>query len=161
MQHTGTTASPQDPTPEAGVPYPHRIRFEETGRHGIILGHEPDTTDLVNWVHAVVPGPVAKRVEQIAVALVSNAHKHTRSGDPGGNVRVVIGVDPFLIRVAVTDNGPRRDTVTPYPRSGSLRLSPLPGLHLVEQLAICWDWDWEWKGAVIGPLTIRAVVENP
>lgn len=148
--------APTDP-----VPYPHRIRFEDPAQHGIVLGHERDYTTLINWVHAVVPARVAKRVEQIAQALVSNAHRHTLSGNPGGNVRVVINLNPFLITVWVTDNGPRRETVIPYPRLGDAATRPVSGLHLVEDLAVFWDWEWEWKGTTMGPLTVRAVVENP
>jgi anti-sigma regulatory factor (Ser/Thr protein kinase) len=84
----------------------------------------------------------AKPVSVVAEALASNAHQHTLSGDPGGTVRVVIDIDPFLITIAVTDNGPRPDTVIPYPRLGDPRLAPLSGLHLVDQLAVYWEWDW-------------------
>ncbi|XKK38515.1 ATP-binding protein [Nocardiopsis sp. ARC36] len=143
------------------MPYPHRIAFSEPHRHGIVLGHKRDYTALTNWVWGVTPRRAAKPVSQVTEALVSNAHKHTRSGDPGGTVRVVIDVDPFLITIAVTDRGPRPDTVIPYPRLGDPRLAPLPGLHLVDQLAVYWEWDWAIPGAGSGPLTIRAKVENP
>ncbi|MEE2038948.1 ATP-binding protein [Nocardiopsis sp. CT-R113] len=160
MQSIDTTAPSQDPDP-AGVPYPHRIAFTEPHKHGIVLGHTRDYTGLMNWVWSVAPRGAAKGVEQIAEALVSNAHRHTRSGDPGGTVRVVVDINPFLIGVAVTDGGPRRETVIPYPRLGDPRQAPLPGLHLVDQLALYWEWHWEWKATAMGPLTIRAVVENP
>lgn len=144
------------------VPYPHRIRFTEAHKHGIVLGHERDHTDLINWVHAVVPSRVARRVERIATALVSNAHCHTRSGDPGGTVRVVVVVDTYLITLRVTDNGPRHTAAIPYPRLGEPSpAAPLSGLRLVDGLAVFWDWEWEWKGTRMGPLTVRAVVENP
>jgi len=26
---------------------------------------------------------------------------------------------------------------------------------------VFWDWEWQWKGTAMGPLTVRAVVENP
>ncbi|WP_433697013.1 ATP-binding protein [Nocardiopsis sp. CA-288880] len=160
MKHTGTTAPPQGPAPEAGAPYPHRIAFPEPHRHGILFGHDRDYTALTNWVWAVVPRRAAKPVSLVAEALTSNAHKHTRSGDPGGTVRVVIDVDPFLITIAVTDGGPRSDSVIAYPRLGDPRLAPLPGLHLVDQLAVYWEWDWALPGVGRGPLTIRAKVEN-
>jgi len=164
MQPTGTTAPTPDgdpePVPAPGVPYPHRIRFTEAHKHGIVLGHERDYTALTNWVHTVVPSRIATRVERIAVALASNSHRHTLSGDPGGTVRVVVEVNAFLISVWVSDNGPRNQTVIPYPRLGEPR-RPLPGLHLVEELAVFWDWEWQWKGTAMGPLTVRAVVENP
>ena len=150
-----------DPARKTGVPYPHRIRFTEAHKHGIVLGHERDYTALTNWVHTVVPSRIATRVERITVALASNAHRHTLSGDPGGTVRAVIDRNPFLITVRVTDNGPRHTAVIPYPRLGDPRRSPLPGLHLVEDLAVFWDWEWEWAGTRRGPLTVRAVVENP
>ncbi|MFD3687816.1 ATP-binding protein [Nocardiopsis sp. NPDC058631] len=161
MHPTGTTTPKPDPNPEACVPYPHRIGFVQPHKHGIVLGHEREYTALTKWVRAVAPRRAAKPVALVAEALASNAHKHTRSGDPGGTVRVVVDTNPFLIGIAVTDNGPRRDTVIPYPRLGEPRLAPLPGLHLVDQLALYWEWDWEWKGTAMGPLTIRAVVENP
>ncbi|MFJ9557632.1 ATP-binding protein [Nocardiopsis sp. NPDC101807] len=145
--------------PAGPVPYPHRIRFEDPARHGIVLGHERDYTDLTNWVHVVAPAPAARCVDQIATALVSNAHRHTRSGDPGGTVRVAIHVDAFLLTLRVTDNGPRAGDTIPYPRLGEQRPSPVSGLYLVDQLTVYWDW--EWRGTTMGPLTARAVVENP
>lgn len=147
--------------PDTDVPYPHRIGFAEAHKHGIVLGHDRDHTALINWVNAVVPSTVARRVERITTALVSNAHQHTLSGDPGGTVRVVIDLHPFLITVRVTDNGPRHTAAIPYPRLGEPGPAPLSGLRLVDGLAVFWDWEWEWKGTRMGPLTVRAVVENP
>ncbi|MES0837492.1 ATP-binding protein [Nocardiopsis tropica] len=161
MQPTGITTPKPDVNAEPKVPYPHRVGFSEPHRHGILLGHERGCTALAAWVPTVVPRRARKPVFLVAEALVSNARKHTRSGDPGGTVRVVVDVNPFLVGVAVTDNGPRGDTVIPYPRLGDPRQAPLPGLHLVDHLAVYWEWSWAWKGAGAGPLTVRAVVENP
>jgi len=143
------------------VPYPHRIGFTEPHRHGILLGHERDSPALSRWMRTVVPRLARRNALQVAQALVSNAHRHTRSGDPGGTVRVVVDINPFLITVSVTDGGPRRDTPIPYPRLGNRHGPPHTGLHLVDHLAVYWEWDWEWKGAALGPLTVRAVIENP
>ena len=164
MKPTGAAAPKPDADPEpdpVGVPYPHRIGFSEPHRHGIILGHERDYTALSKWLRAVTPRRAAKPVSLVAEALTSNAHQHTLSGDPGGTVRVVLDVNPFLITIAVTDCGPRPDSVVPYPRLGDPRLAPLPGLHLVDQIAVYWEWNWANPGAGSGPLTIRAKVENP
>ncbi|MFJ9552319.1 ATP-binding protein [Nocardiopsis sp. NPDC101807] len=161
MQPTATPAPKPDPASGPAVPYPHRIGFTEPHRHGILLGHERDYTALSNWVHTVVPRRPRRNALQVARALVSNAHRHTRSGDPGGTVRVVVDVNPFLVTVAVTDGGPLGGTAVPCPCLGDAHRSPLPGLHLVDHLAVYWDWEWEWKGTALGPLTVRAVIENP
>jgi len=149
-----------DPEPEP-VPYPHRLRFEERHRSGIVLGHERDHTVLRAWVRGTVLGPAANCVTRVADALVSNAHRHTLSGEPGGSVHVVIDQNPFLLALRVTDNGPRPGARIPYPRLGEPGRGPLSGLRLVEELTVYWDWEWEWRGTTMGPLTIRAVIETP
>ncbi|MFJ9555601.1 ATP-binding protein [Nocardiopsis sp. NPDC101807] len=160
MQPAAAPPAPPGPDPEP-VPYPHRLRFEERHRSGIVLGPEPDYRTLDSWVRGTVLGPASDRVARVAVALASNAHRHSLSGEPGGSVRVVIDQNPFLLTVRVTDDGPRPGAEVPYPRLGAPGRGPLSGLRLVEELTVYWDWEWEWRGTTMGPLTIRAVVETP
>lgn len=162
MQSAAAPQAMPDPDPEPQpVPYPHRLRFGEPHRSGMVLGHERDYTALRSWVRAIVLGPAADSVARVAVALVSNAHRHTLSGEEGGNVRVVIDQNPFLLTLRVTDNGPGPSGHIPYPRLGEPGRRPVSGLRLVDELTVFWDWEWEWRGTVMGPLTVRAVIETP
>jgi len=144
---------PRTPAPEL----PRRISLADSAKSGIELNHTPAHVAFAQrWAyHAARSGDrTNSAVATAAVVLVENAHAHTRSGLPGGGVRLVLTRGPFLLALEVTDDGPRPGQARyPLPRTRPDRT----GLRLVEHLTIYWDWE----GTGGGPLTVRAMFELP
>ncbi|QVJ00765.1 hypothetical protein KGD82_19935 [Nocardiopsis eucommiae] len=98
------------------------------------------------------------RLARIARILVSNAHQHSRSGLPGGTVRVIL--DQTLLplpRLYVTDQGPRKATSPDYPQ-----LNPgasTSGLAVLNHLALSWTPSWTWDGHRIQQTTVEVVLD--
>ncbi|WP_116247391.1 ATP-binding protein [Nocardiopsis sp. FIRDI 009] len=141
---------------------PRRLSFADPNRCGIMLG--PDLYHVRvarTWAHQVActtPNAAFPLVTVVS-ELVSNALRHTCSGDPGGTTRVVIERRPFSYVLTVTDNGPRPGDTIPVPRiEGPDNPRPIGGygLRIVDTLAAYWDW----SGTAGGPLTVRALIEH-
>lgn len=84
-------------------------------------------------------------VELLASELFNNSIRHSRSGEVGGEITVVVIKMPNRIQVKVIDQGPRPGQETgPQVRPVDLRGALLSeggfGLRLVEQEATRWGW---------------------
>lgn len=91
--------------------------------------------------------------------LVTNAWTHTASGAPGGRVKVQMQhLSGRLVRIAVTDDGPRPGQTVCLPRLSS-EVDALAacgrGLRLVDRLAV----EWGWNGEPGMPLTVWAHID--
>jgi serine/threonine-protein kinase RsbW len=143
------------PVPERRLP--RSLRFDEPHRRGILLDHRPNHTPLTAWCRGVLPKQPRVLI-QITRALVDNAHRHSRSGRPGGTVRIELDqTRPLLPHLYVTDNGPLNGDDVAYPCLD--KRTPGSGLALVERLALYWDFSWEWDGQSIGDLTVHVVLD--
>ena len=141
---------------------PWRIGFDRPDKSGIVLGSDPAHVKVArNWGHSVSRAPQenAFRLVTALSELVTNAQRHSRSGDPFGTVWVVVQRRQDNYVLEVTDNGPRPGPSIPVPRIAD-RPDPMAvsgrGLRLVDTLAEYWDW----AGDVGGPLTVRAVLSR-
>ncbi|WP_431872461.1 hypothetical protein [Nocardiopsis eucommiae] len=98
------------------------------------------------------------RLARIARILVTNAHQHSRSGLPGGTVRMVLDqTRPFLPHLYVTDQGPRNPGSLQYPQ-----LNPgasTSGLAALNHLALSWTPSWTWDGHRIQQTTVEVVLD--
>jgi anti-sigma regulatory factor (Ser/Thr protein kinase) len=98
---------------------------------------------------------LADRIRVVASELVTNAQRHSASGDPDGTVRVELVRTRLHLELRVTDNGPRPGPDIDFPHipcPDPLRVGG-NGLRLVESLSMYWDW----LGHAGGPLTVRAM----
>jgi anti-sigma regulatory factor (Ser/Thr protein kinase) len=91
--------------------------------------------------------------------LVANAWTHTASGAPGGRVKVQMQhLSGRLVRIAVTDDGPRpgQTACLPHlsPHGDNLRIGGR-GLRLVDHLSVAWGW----TGELGTPLTVWAHID--
>ncbi|MEU3018924.1 hypothetical protein ABZ635_16160 [Nocardiopsis sp. NPDC007018] len=137
--------------------FPRVLRFSEPARHGILLGPSREYRALSSWCRNVLPVQ-GTRLARIARILVSNSHQHSRSGLPGGTVRVVLDqTHPKLPRLYVTDQGPRTTTAPQHPR-----LDPgvhVSGLAVLDRLAFSWSPSWTWDGDRVQQTTVEAVLD--
>ncbi|MCY9786220.1 ATP-binding protein [Nocardiopsis sp. EMB25] len=144
------------------VPPPRRLSFADPHRCGIVLGHDPGHVRIARvWAHQIARTTPNAAFPLVAVAseLVTNAHRHTRSGDPGGAVTVVVERRRHVLILTVTDNGPRPGPTIPVPRieeGGDPLRGGGFGLRIVDALASYWDW----SGSAGGPLTVRVLLER-
>lgn len=104
---------------------------------------------------------LAAPVVLVASELVTNAVRHSASGNRFGRVRIAVGVMPGdFVLMRVTDDGPRADRPTTYPRvrdcSEELSVGG-HGLTLVSALSKKW---W-WTNHPNGPLTVWAFIAPP
>ncbi|OLT26507.1 serine/threonine protein kinase [Nocardiopsis sp. CNR-923] len=146
---------------KTSVPPPRRLRFPDPDRCGIVLGRDPSHVRVARvWAHQIARTtrnaafPLVTAVSE----LVTNAQRHTRSGDPGGTTTVVVERRPYAFVLTVADDGPRPGPTIPVPRieeGDSLRGGGF-GLRLVDALCAYWDW----SGTAGGPLTVRALIER-
>lgn len=143
------------PTPD--VPLPRRIRMDNPNRHGIVLDHRREYTALISWCRTMHPRD-ARPLIQIARALVDNAHQHSKSGLPGGTIRVVLDkTRPMLPHLFVTDQGPLDASTIDYPHLNAR--NPRSGLALVERLSAYWDFSWDWDDTHIKHTTVQVVLD--
>lgn len=140
------------PANTAPVPWlPRRLPGTATSS-GVLLGHVSQHVTIARrWAaRAAHYQSLAHAVAAAASELVTNAQRHTRSGDPGGTVRVEIERGPHLI-LRVTDNGPRLDSPPTVPHVPEL--DPLTpgghGLRLVQSEAASWDWHQTGAGTMV------------
>jgi anti-sigma regulatory factor (Ser/Thr protein kinase) len=151
------------PAPRRSViPPPWRLNLSGPGRHGIVLGPDPHHVGLARrWADRVAhdTGNASFALITAVSELVTNAQRHTRSGDPGGTTTVVVERRPFAFVLTVTDNGPRPGPTIPVPRIED-RHDPLAvggyGLRMLDTLAAYWDW----SGKAGGPITVRALLDR-
>ena len=153
-----TTRDPNQPEPAL----PRRVRSAFPGSSAVSLGPpvpgDPDwyVSHVYGWAYGQVDAVAvtADRVARIAVALVGNAHRWTRSGLAGGRCEVRVNRCRFDIAVSVTDQGtvPAPSGVCTFPvaRPGG------GGLRTVDDLALYWDWE----GGAGTPITVRALVDR-
>ncbi|MFL1431908.1 MULTISPECIES: hypothetical protein [unclassified Nocardiopsis] len=159
MQPTAPAATGTEP-PVLKTPLPKRTCRGDVAALHIPAADPNDTTWYTAHIHAWAhrqtddTAEVADRVARIAVALVHNAHRWTRSGLPGGRAELEIVRGRFDLQVSVTDQGaaPCPSGVCSFPlarpRSG--------GLRTVEELSLYWDWE----GGAATPITVRALVDR-
>ncbi|WP_116245734.1 ATP-binding protein [Nocardiopsis sp. FIRDI 009] len=146
----------------ASVPLPRRLSFTDPHRCGIVLGPDPGHVRIARvWAHQIARTTPNAAFPLVTVVseLVTNAHRHTRSGDPGGTVTVVVERRRHVLILTVTDDGPRPGPTIPVPRieeGGDPLRGGGYGLRLVDALASYWDW----TGAAGGPLTVRVCLER-
>ncbi|WP_159942614.1 MULTISPECIES: ATP-binding protein [unclassified Nocardiopsis] len=146
----------------ATVAPPWRLRFAAPDRCGIVLGPDPGHVALARTWARPNARDTARNSHDLVLAvsiLVTNALEHTRSGDPGGTVQVVLYRRPATYTLSVTDNGPRPGPFIPVPRmeASTNPLSPTGnGLRLLDALCAYWDW----SGSAGEPLTVRAVLDR-
>ena len=151
MQNIGT----HSPAPEK--PFPRLLHFRDPNRRGLLLDHTRVHGPLNNWCRSVLPRHF-RPLTLVTRALVDNAHRHTRSGLPGGTVRVVLDQNrPLLPHLYVTDDGPLPGPNIDYPRRDEN--APCSGLALVERLSVYWDFSWTWDGHRIRALTLQVVFD--
>ncbi|WP_053616825.1 ATP-binding protein [Nocardiopsis sp. NRRL B-16309] len=146
----------------SAIPPPWRLNLPSPGKHGIVLGPDPHHVGLARrWADRIARDTDSASFALITAVseLVTNAQRHTRSGDPGGTTTVVVERRPFAYVLTVTDNGPRPGPTIPVPRIED-RHEPLMvggyGLRMLDALAAYWDW----SGTAGGPLTVRALLER-
>lgn len=131
-------------------------------RHGARFGSTPDQVAAARrWVHAMsgLPKREAFVLELVVSELVTNALRHTRSGQDGEITMRILHLDGGRIRISVTDEGPRLGEAPTFPE-----IEPgLPfddhgrGLFLVNQASRRMGV----LGVLGGPLTVWAVIERP
>ena len=140
-----------------GIRYPQRLRLDSPHQHGIVLDHTDSYAPLAGWCRSALPSHGA-RLAKVARLLVENAHQHSRSGQPGGTVRIVLDQTRHLLpHLYVTDQGPLNGGSIAYPRLE--KSHPWSGLTVVEQLSVYWDWSWLWDGHHIRELTVQVVFD--
>ncbi|MGW5877777.1 ATP-binding protein [Nocardiopsis terrae] len=143
------------PTPDAELP--RRLRLDHPHQHGILLDHQRKYTVLAGWFHTVAPDH-ATRLIRVARELVENAHRHSRSGLPGGTVRIVLDWNRSMLpHLYVTDNGPLNGNDIAYPRLE--KRAPDSGLAMVERHSVYWDFSWDWDGTSIRATTVQVVFD--
>ncbi|WP_444961497.1 ATP-binding protein [Nocardiopsis sp. M1B1] len=101
----------------------------------------------------------ALRVELVASELATNALTHSASGQLCGHIRVEMESLPGrLVRISVTDDGPRPGQIVCLPRLSS-EVDALAacgrGLRLVDRLSV----EWGWNGEPGMPLTVWAHID--
>lgn len=149
----GTQQRP--PAPRAR--YPRRLRFEHPTQHGIILDHTRDYRALTGWCRNTLPSHGA-RLAKVARVLVKNSHEHSRSGLPGGTIRVVLDQARNLLpHLYITDQGPLDASTIGYPHLNAQ--NPKSGLVVVEKLSVYWDFSWAWDGQRIQQTTVQVVFD--
>ncbi|WP_249352050.1 ATP-binding protein [Nocardiopsis akebiae] len=141
---------------------PWRMRFDDSDRCGIVLGSDPRHVGIArNWAYrnARSPRRAAFPLVLAVSLLVTNAQQHSRSGDPGGTVRVTLHRKPHTYTLTVTDDGPRPDQPVRFPRPRK-PTEPLEatgnGLLMLDELSVSWDW----TGNAGEPLTVRALIDR-
>jgi anti-sigma regulatory factor (Ser/Thr protein kinase) len=112
------------------------------------------------FVRAFLDGhPLARDAELIASEYVTNAIRHTASGD-GGVIHVTVTATSHTVRIEVTDHGQAAATAAPAPRPGAAADDDENGrgLLLVDFLATRWGH----FGVSGGPVTAWAELgEDP
>lgn len=95
--------------------------------------------------HGCLSSEDKDRIDSAEVALsevLTNAHDHSRSGLPGGKVKIVVTVNERLIRIGVEDAGsdelPRAKVVDITERGWAERSERCRGLPMVELLVDEW-----------------------
>lgn len=88
---------------------------------------------------ASLPPRATQLVQELANELFGNAVRHSRSGQPGGEVTVALHRLHGRVQVRVTDQGPRdREGSTPHVRPWDLLREGGLGLRLVAAQAHRW-----------------------
>lgn len=156
MQHTAPALHRAEPP----VPLPKRTAHTNVAAV-LVPAADPGngdwyTTHIYAWAHRQTDDStdIADKVARVAVALVRNAHRWTRSGLPGGRTELAIVRGRFDLQVTVTDEGtePADNGVCTFPIAGE----HTGGLCTVADLAIYWDWE----GGAGTPITVRALVDR-
>lgn len=128
------------------APLPRRLVTCSPHHAGIVIGHQSSGVAQARRWAVKATRSTPSRSQDVALAaseLVTNALRHTRSGDKGGRVVVELLTTAGQYTLRVTDDGPRPGEEGAYPR---LCEDPDPervggmGLHLVAALATDWEW---------------------
>lgn len=155
------TAEEDRRTPMSGLPRPGGARAG-TGVRTAVFGSQPtQAAQIRSWCQRGIGVPAHQAFPLLLVAseLVANAWLHTASGAEGGRVKVQMrSLSGRLVRIAVTDDGPRPTQPVRLPRL-SPRTDALAeggrGLRLVDRLSVRWGWD----GELGKPLTVWAHID--
>ena len=126
--------------------HPRRLITCSRGHSSMVIGHKPTAVaEVRRWVVGMTRA-TPSRSHDVALAaseLVTNALRHTRSGDKGGRVVVELLTTAGQYTLRVTDEGPRPGEEGAYPRLcedlDPERVGGM-GLHLVKALATDWEW---------------------
>ncbi len=95
------------------------------------------------------PDEVVERAELIVSELVTNAIRHTRSGDPGRTFRVHVCTDARGVHVEVRTLPPRlRQSIPQVVQSDDPFSEHGRGMFLVDQLATMWGTLAPWEDGV-------------
>ncbi|MFE6384745.1 ATP-binding protein [Nocardiopsis dassonvillei] len=121
-----------------------------TGVRTAFFGAEANQAPQIrSWCQrgARVQAHLAFPLVLVVSELVTNAWMHTASGTPGGRVKVQMQhLSGRLVRIAVTDDGPRPGQTFCLPRLSS-EVDALAacgrGLRLVDRLSVEWGWNGE------------------
>ncbi|GAA1469309.1 ATP-binding protein [Nocardiopsis exhalans] len=143
-----------------GVPVRERDRWRGEAT-GYFDGRPEQVARVREWCRKATgfDEDLAAPVVLVASELVTNAVRHSASGNRFGRVRIAVGVMPGdFVLMRVTDDGPRADQPTTYPhvpdRSEELSAEGY-GLNLVTALAKKW---W-WTNHPNGRLTVWAFID--
>ncbi len=143
-------------SPRRGRPSPG------TGVRRAYFGSEPaQVAQIRSWCQrgARVPANRAFALVVVVSELTTNALTHSASGLAGGHIRVEMEqLTTRLVRIAVTDDGPRPGQPIHFPElrsEGDVLAACGRGLRLVELLST----NWGWEGEPGRPLTVWAHID--
>ncbi len=148
---------------------PHRVPGYSTmprlggahRRHAARFGHTPpQVREARRWARTVtgLSQEEADVIELVLSELVTNALRHTASGQNGHFTVTIAYLDTDVIRLAVEDAGPRHGAVPSIPRVRPMDpgLENGRGLALVERLSRRWGF----LGVQGTPLTVWAAISR-
>ncbi|MDA8370907.1 MAG: ATP-binding protein [Nocardiopsaceae bacterium] len=130
-------------------------------RHAARFGHTPSQVRAArHWVQVItgLPRGEADVLELVLSELVTNALRHTASGQEGRFTVTIAYLDNDAVRLAVGDDGPRHgdEPTVPHVRPVDPGLEHGRGLALVERLSRHWGF----LGIHGSPLTVWVVVSR-
>ncbi|WP_233571314.1 ATP-binding protein [Nocardiopsis sp. Huas11] len=141
---------------------PVRVRSRRLGVSSAYFDGRPDQVGRIRDWSRVATGLErghTDSVELVVSELVTNAVRHSASGNRCGRVRVTVETLPGqIVLVSVTDDGPRTGQPTSLPRipeQADDLCAGGRGLQLVHELSEKW---W-WTGCAGSPLTVWALID--
>ncbi|GAA2414831.1 hypothetical protein GCM10010191_26090 [Actinomadura vinacea] len=98
-----------------------------------------------SWVRAFLDmSPLAHAAELVMDELVTNAMRHSASGEDGGSVRVELADQGEVVRIAVSDDGPRSAPAADWTADEAASFGR--GLTIVDALSSSWGEDKDADG---------------
>ncbi|WP_081748630.1 ATP-binding protein [Nocardiopsis sp. CNT312] len=153
---------PQNQGAPVPAALPRRVPGPRPGVRAASFGGTYDQVARVrSWCQQGTRLPAHRMFPVLLVAseLVTNAVRHSASGQRCGRVRITAETMPaHIVLLSVTDDGPRPGREATVPALAGDPAGPLSGgrgLHLVAALSERW---W-WTGFQGGPLTVWALID--